>query len=85
MPEAATKKAVEPHVAAAHHSASVVADAVENGIHMAQRIGKAGSDAAEQLMEDTSERIRRHPTETVVMAFTAGVIVGGFISWCGRR
>jgi ElaB/YqjD/DUF883 family membrane-anchored ribosome-binding protein len=67
------------------HTSVEVAEAVENGINMIKRVGKRTSDAAEELMDDTSQRIKRHPAETVVMAFAAGFLVGGFISWLARR
>lgn len=61
------------------------ADAIDEGIDVAKRVGKHGSDAAEEWMTDTTERIKRHPTETVVMAFAAGFLAGGFVSWLTRR
>ncbi len=64
---------------------SAVADAFEDGLGAAKRIGKRGSEAAEELMDDTVQRIKRHPIETVMIAFGAGVMVGGFISWLARR
>ncbi len=71
-----------------HHisrATTAVADVIEDGIGAAKRIGKRGSDAAEEFMEDTTQWIKRHPVETVMMAFGTGVIVGGFISWLARR
>lgn len=50
-------------------TASAFADAIENGIDAAKRVGKRGSDAAEEFMDDTILRIKRHPVETVVAAF----------------
>ncbi len=64
---------------------SAVADAIEDSIGAAKRIGKRGSEAAEEFMDDTTQRIKRHPIETVMMAFGAGVIVGGFVSWLAGR
>ncbi len=64
---------------------SAIADAIDNSLDFAKRTGKRGSDAVEEFMEDTTQRIKRHPTETVVMAFAAGFLVGGFVSWMTRR
>lgn len=63
----------------------VITEAIEDSIEAARRIGKRGSDAAEELMDDTIQRIKRHPTETVVLAFAAGFFVGGCVSWMTQR
>ena len=81
MPEAATKRAVEQ----VHHAVAAVTEAVDEGIEAAKHIGKRSSDAAEEWMDDTTDRIKRHPAETVVIAFAAGIVLGGFISWCLRH
>lgn len=66
-------------------TASAFADAVENGIDAAKRVGKHGSDAAEEFMDDTVLRIKRHPVETVVAAFALGFAIGGFVDRLVRR
>ena len=85
MAEAATKRAVEQVVAPVHRAVSAVSEAFDEGVEAAKHIGKRSSDAAEELMDDTTERIKRHPAETVVMAFAAGLLLGGFFSWCLRH
>ncbi len=67
------------------HAGTMMAEAIEDGIHAVKRVGKNTSDAAEELVEDTKERIKRHPTGTVVAAFLGGFIVGGFIDCLIRR
>ncbi len=64
---------------------SAVADAIETGIDTAKRLGKRGSDATEELMDDTVLRIKRHPVETVVAAFAVGFAIGGFFDCLIRR
>jgi hypothetical protein len=64
---------------------SALSDAVDDGIALVKQVGKRTSDAAEELMEDNSQRIKRHPTETVVGAFALGFILGGFFDWMMRR
>jgi ElaB/YqjD/DUF883 family membrane-anchored ribosome-binding protein len=66
-------------------AAAAMADAVEDSLAAAKRIGKDTSDAAEQLMEDTSQRIKRHPIETVVGAFGVGITIGALLGWMMRR
>ncbi len=62
-----------------------MAEAIEDGIHAVKRVGKSSSDAAEEFIEDTKDRIKRHPTGTLVMAFAAGFMLGGFIDCLIRR
>lgn len=64
---------------------SAISEAVEDGIHAVKRVGKAGSDAAEEFVDDAKERIKRHPAGTVVAAFAAGILLGGFMDCMMRR
>ncbi|HEX6878811.1 MAG TPA: hypothetical protein VF135_00475 [Terriglobales bacterium] len=64
---------------------SAVADAIETGIDTAKRVGKRGSDAAEEFMDDNVLRIKRHPVETVVAAFAIGFAIGGLADCLIRR
>jgi ElaB/YqjD/DUF883 family membrane-anchored ribosome-binding protein len=63
---------------------SAMAEAVEEGLGAARRVAKQAGDAAEELFDDTTKRLERHPTETVIvsiaMGFTIGVVVGWLIS-----
>ncbi len=62
-----------------------VADAVEDGIGAAKRVVKNSGDAAEEFFDDTTKRLQRHPIETVVASFAAGLAVGVFIGWITTR
>ncbi len=64
---------------------AVIAEAVEDTIETAKRLGKRGSDAAEEFVDDTMQRIKRHPLETVMIAFAAGFVAGGFLCWMAQR
>jgi hypothetical protein len=87
MPHAAEKATAQ--VAETIHRiprvTSALADVVEGGFDAAKRVGKRSSDAAEELMDDTAVRVKRHPVESVVTAFAIGFIVGGFVDWLTRR
>ncbi len=63
----------------------VIADAIDDTIEMAKHIGKRSGDAAEEFMDDTMQRIKRHPIETMIMVFGAGFIAGGFLCWLSRQ
>ena len=68
---------------------SAMADAIDEGVGVIQRAVKRSGDVAEEFMEDTTERIKRHPTETIAatLAFglVAGLVAGAFIGWMMRR
>ncbi len=69
----------------ASRATTAMTEALEDGIGLAKRAVKHGCDAAEELMEDTEQRIKRHPVETVVSAFAIGALTGIFIGWFARR
>jgi ElaB/YqjD/DUF883 family membrane-anchored ribosome-binding protein len=65
--------------------ASAVADALEDGVGAARRATKQGYYAAAELFDDTKRRVQRHPVETVVATFAAGIAAGTAVSWMMRR
>jgi ElaB/YqjD/DUF883 family membrane-anchored ribosome-binding protein len=69
----------------ASRAASAVADAVEDGVGAARRAAKQGCYAAEELFDDTKRQVQRHPVETVVATFAAGIAAGTAISWMLRK
>ena len=69
----------------ASRAASAVADALGDGVGAARRVAKQGGDAAEELLDDTKKRLQRHPIETVVVTFAAGIMAGIAIGWTMRR
>lgn len=84
MAEAAVQTRPIP-IRAVSRAAAALADAVEESLVAAKRIGSNTSDAAEQLMDDTNQRIKRHPIETVVGAFATGMMLGAFLGWLTHR
>ncbi len=84
MAQAAVQKEPIP-IRAVSRAAAALADAVEDSLAAAKRIGIDTSEAAEQLMDDTSQRIKRHPAETVIGAFAAGMMLGAFLGWLTHR
>jgi len=64
---------------------SAMADAIDESTKVIKHAVKRSGDAAEELLDDTTERIKRHPVETMAATFTLGVIVGGFLGWLVSR
>ena len=64
---------------------SAMADAIDEGVGVIKRAVKRSGDVAEELMDDTTQRVKRHPVEAMAATFTLGVIVGGIIGWMASR
>jgi ElaB/YqjD/DUF883 family membrane-anchored ribosome-binding protein len=64
---------------------SAIADAIEDGTGAVRRAAKQGGDAAEEILNDTTERIQRHPVLTVATSFAVGLTAGTLIGWMLRR
>lgn len=72
-------------VKSASRLTSAMTDAVEEGIGAAKRVAKQAGDAAEELFDDTTKRLQRHPVETVVGSMVIGVCLGIVIGWLIAR
>jgi len=66
-------------------AASAMADAIDEGTNVLKHAIKRSGDAAEELLDDATQRVKRHPIETMAATFTLGVVVGGFIGWLVAR
>lgn len=68
---------------------TAVADALEDGVHAARRAMKHGLSVAEDIMDDATQEVKRHPLQAVattsVLSFTAGVLVGWIIFGLRKR
>jgi hypothetical protein len=77
------------HIAEAGRQAScatnAVADAIEDGVGVLQRAAKQGGDVAEELLNDTTERLRRHPLLTVAATLAVGITAGAMMGWMLKR
>jgi ElaB/YqjD/DUF883 family membrane-anchored ribosome-binding protein len=64
----------------ASRATSAVASAIDDGVGVVRRAAKQSGDAAEEFLNDTTQRIQRHPMLTVAascaVAFTAGAMLG---------
>ena len=77
------------HITESAHQASrattAVADAIENGVGVVRRAAKQGGDAAEEFLDDTTQRVQRHPVLTVAATFVVGFGAGALVGWMIKR
>jgi methyl-accepting chemotaxis protein len=77
------------HIAESAHQASratsAVADAIEEGVGVVRRAAKQGGDAAEEFLNDTTQRIQRHVVLTIAATFAVGFTSGALIGWMTTR
>jgi ElaB/YqjD/DUF883 family membrane-anchored ribosome-binding protein len=66
-------------------AAEAFADVLDEGIDVTKRAVKHSGDALEELMDDSTQRMKRHPLETMAMTFAAGVGVGVLLGWLMKR
>jgi hypothetical protein len=69
----------------ASRATSAVADAIDDGVGVVRRAAKQGGDAAEEFLNDTTQRIQRHPVLTLATTFAIGVTAGTLIGWMMKR
>ena len=62
-----------------------VADAIGNGVRAVRRTARQGGDAAEEFVNDTTQRLQRHLVLTVAATFAVGVTLGTLIGWMMKR
>jgi ElaB/YqjD/DUF883 family membrane-anchored ribosome-binding protein len=77
------------HIAESAHQASrassAIADAFEDGVGVMRSAAKQSGDAVEEILNDTTLRIQRHPVLTVAATFAIGVTAGTLIGWMMKR
>jgi hypothetical protein len=80
-----TAEQIGKSVHQASRATGVIADAIEDGVEVARRAAKQGGDAAEEFLDDTSQRLQRHLLLTVATTFAVGVTAGTLIGWMMKR
>ena len=78
------------HIAESARQASratrAAADAIiEDGVGVVRRAAKQGGDAAEEFLNDTTERLQRHLVLTVATTFAVGFTAGALVGWMIKR
>jgi hypothetical protein len=66
-------------------AASAAVVALEDGVGTVRRAAKQGCYATAELYGDAKRRVQKHPVETVVATFVAGIMAATAISWMARQ
>ena len=69
----------------ASRATSAISDAIEDGVGVVRRAAKQSGDAAEEFLDDTTQRLQRHLVLTVATTFAVGVTAGALIGWMAKR
>ena len=88
MSQTVLERTAEHIAESAHHASratNAVADAIEDGVGVVRRAAKQGGDAAEEFLDDTTQRLQRHLVLTVAATFAAGFTAGTLIGWMMKR
>ena len=88
MSQTVLEKTAE-HIEESAHQASratrAVANAIEDGVGAVKRGARKGGDAAEQLLNDTTQHIQRHLVLIVATTFAVGFAAGTLMGWMVKR
>jgi ElaB/YqjD/DUF883 family membrane-anchored ribosome-binding protein len=64
---------------------SAMAEAIDEGVGAIKLAVKRSGDLAEELVDDTTQRVKRHPIETMAATLALGLVAGVFIGWMVSR
>ncbi|HYL93886.1 MAG TPA: hypothetical protein VEW69_12110 [Alphaproteobacteria bacterium] len=69
----------------ASRATSAVVDAIGDGVVVVRRAAKQGGDAAEEFLNETTQRLQRHLALTATTIFAVGFTAGALIGWMIKR
>jgi ElaB/YqjD/DUF883 family membrane-anchored ribosome-binding protein len=91
MPELAVGKAVvqasetlEAMAQSAAHLKSSVSEAVDENVHHVRRALRRGLHGAQDLIDNATYKIKRHPFEAVAITAGAAFAMGLLVGWTAR-
>lgn len=67
------------------HATTSMAEAIDDGVGVIRLAVKRSGDLAEEIMDDATQRVKRHPVETMVGTLAMGLVTGIIIGWMVAR
>jgi len=67
------------------HATTSMAEAIDDGVGVIRLAVKRSGDLAEEIMDDASQRVKRHPVETMAATLAVGLVAGILIGWMVSR
>lgn len=67
------------------HATTSMAEAIDDGVGVIRLAVKRSGDLAEEIMDDATQRVKRHPVETIVGTLAMGLVTGIIIGWMVAR
>ena len=64
---------------------SMAQDALEDDVRAASQAIRHGRHAAEDAVEEAKHTVKQRPLQSMGIAFAAGVLAGGLLTWIGFR
>lgn len=64
---------------------NIVSDAVEDGVRSASQAIRHSRYAAEDGVKEVKHAVKQKPFQAIGIAFAAGVLAGGALTWIGLR
>ena len=64
---------------------AAMTEAIDEGAEAIKLAVKRSGDLAEELMDDTTQRVKRHPVGAMVATLAVGLVAGAFIGWMVSR
>jgi vacuolar-type H+-ATPase subunit H len=58
---------------------------MEDGAEFVRRAAKRGGDTAEEILNDTKQRLQRHLGATLAITLAVGLAAGALIGWMVKR
>jgi hypothetical protein len=88
MPATVLEIAAERIAESAHQASratGAIADAIEDGVGVVRHAARQSGDLAEEVLDQTTQRLERHLALTVATTFALGVTTGALIGWVMKR
>ena len=67
------------------HATTSFAEAIDDGVGVIRLAVRKSGDLAEEIMDENTQRVKRHPVETLVTTLGVGFVAGLLVGWLVSR